>query len=494
MVINHLEKLFVTSDAATILREMEVVHPAAKMMVMAAQQQEREVGDGSNLVVVLIGELLSQAEALIKSGVHTSEVIAGYTIAYKKALELLPTLVVSPPTRIDVHDRASLEIGILSAIASKQYGVEKTLTFLVAHAASLVMPRNPANFVVESVRVCKILGQSINESYVVKGVVIDRDAEGTIKHSVAGKVAVFSCPLDATSTDTKGTVLISSAQELLNYSASEESSMETHIKELADLGVTVCIVSGAISQIALHFLEKYRIMTLKVMSKFELRRIARCVGARLIPQLGGYKLEEMGSCASVDVEEVGSHKITVIKQNLEDTGIATIVIRGSTQNILNDIERAIDDGVNVVRALARDSRLLAGAGAVEIELARLIQKFGEHSAGLDQYAIRKFGEAFEIVPRTLAENAGLNPTDIIAKLYAAHEKGEIAVGVDIEENGVRDLTANGVYDALLTKEQAILLAADTAITILRVDQIIMSKPAGGPKPPQQQGNWDDQDE
>ena len=226
MVINHLEKLFVTSDAATILREMEIVHPAAKMMVMASQQQEKEVGDGSNLVVVLFGEFLSQAESLIKMGIHNSEIISGYTSAYKKALELLPKLVVNTSVKVDVHNAKSLETGIMSAIASKQYGVEGVLTPLVAQACSMVMPANPANFVVESVRVCKILGQSINESYVVKGVVIDRDSEGAIKHCNQGRVAVFSCPLDATATDTKGTVLISNADELLNYSQSEENIME----------------------------------------------------------------------------------------------------------------------------------------------------------------------------------------------------------------------------------------------------------------------------
>jgi T-complex protein 1 subunit theta len=176
---------------------------------------------------------------------------------------------------------------------------------------------------------------------------------------------------------------------------------------------------------------------------------------------------------------------------MQDTGIATIVVRGSTQNILNDIERAIDDGVNVVRAMGRDARFLAGAGGCEIELARRIQIIAEQCPGLEQYAMRKFAEALEVIPRTLAENAGLNATDILASLYAAHEAGDSKAGVDIENAGVKDMATAGVLDLFATKEQAMRLASDTAITILRIDQIIMAKAAGGPKPPQQNGHWDD---
>lgn len=489
MVINHLEKLFVTSDAATILREMEIVHPAARMMVLAGQQQEREVGDGTNFVIIFAGELMNQAEALIRGGVHPSEIITGYTAAYRKCQELLPSLVVRDEK--DVFNKEALASGIHAAIAAKQYGVEHILSPLVAEASALVMPRNPYNFVVDSVRVCKILGQSIHESYVVKGIVVDRDTEGTIKKASNIKVAVFNCALDASSTETKGTVLITNAQELLNYNSSEEELMETQIKAIAEAGAGAVVVGGSISQLAMHFLEKYKILAIKIMSKFEVRRIAKCLNAKLLPAVTPITTEDLGFCAEINVEEVGSHKITVIKQSIQDTAVATIVVRGSTQNILNDIERAIDDGVNVVRSMARDGRFLAGAGACEIELARLIAKHAEQCPGLEQYAIRKFAEALEVIPRTLAENAGLNATDILAKLYSAHESGAASAGVDVEDGDVKDMaTKSNIYDLLLTKEQALRLAADTAITVLRIDQIIMSKQAGGPKMPQQSTNWD----
>jgi T-complex protein 1 subunit theta len=296
MVINYLEKLFVTSDAATILREMDIMHPAAKMIVMASQQQEREVGDGSNLVVVFCGELLNQAEALIRGGVHPSEIIAGYTLAAKHATEILPELVCE--SCADVTSADALQRGIYAAIASKQYGVEGVLAPLVAQACSLVMPKNAANFLVDNVRVCKILGQSINDSYVVKGAVIDRDTEGMIKKAENVRVAVFNCPLDAADTETKGTVLINSAQELLNYSSSEEQMMEAYIKRIIDCGVGYVVVSSTVSQLAMHFLEKNKIMVTKLMSKFELRRIAKTVGARMISQPVCSKVSPRKLCCS----------------------------------------------------------------------------------------------------------------------------------------------------------------------------------------------------
>eukprot|EP00455_Lapot_gusevi_P045403 TRINITY_DN5801_c0_g2_i1.p1 TRINITY_DN5801_c0_g2~~TRINITY_DN5801_c0_g2_i1.p1 ORF type:complete len:540 (+),score=224.37 TRINITY_DN5801_c0_g2_i1:86-1705(+) len=486
MVINHLEKLFVTSDAATILREMEIVHPAAKMIVLAAQQQEREIGDGSNLVVVLAGELLNQAEALIRGGVHASEIISGYNLAYRKALEIIPELTCYEEKELTSPEK--LAAAIRSAVSAKQYGYEDILCPLIAEACALTMPRNHYNFLVDNVRVCKILGQSVGDSFVVKGMVVDRDTEGSVKRAENVKVALFNCALDAQGTETKGTVLINSAEELLNYNASEEQLMEKHVQEIKEAGAGAVIIGGTISQLALHFLEKYHLLAIKVSSKHELRRLARCTGARMIPQLGAISPEDLGFCSSINVQEVGSHKITILNQNLQDSALTTIVIRGSSQNILNDIERAVDDGVNVVRSLGRDARFVPGAAATEIELARRLQSFAEQNPGLEQYAIRKFGEALEVVARTLSENAGLNATDIIAKLYAAHERGEAAAGVDIEG---ADVGETGVLDLLITKESALRLAADVAITILRVDQIIMAKPAGGPKPPAQSGNWDD---
>ncbi|KXS21660.1 T-complex protein 1 [Gonapodya prolifera JEL478] len=492
MVINHLEKLFVTSDAATIMRELEVIHPAAKMIVGASQQQEQEVGDATNLVVVLAGELLAQAEFLLRMGLHPSEVIEGYEIAAKKALEFLNELVIDTIT--DVTSSAALLSPITTALSSKQNGLESLLAPIVVSAALEVMPKSPANFNTDSIRVVKILGGGVHDTSVVKGMVFGREPEGTVTRAEKAKVAVFVSSLDQQSTETKGTVLIRNAEEMLGFSKGEEKQLETAINEIAASGAKVVVTGSGVGDLALHFLNRAGLMVVKVLSKFDLRRLCRVVGATALARLGRPSAEELGYCDIVETVEIGSDRCTVFRQEEEKTKTATIVVRGGTQNMLDDIERAIDDGVNVVKALAKDGRLVAGAGATEIELARRLAAFGDKTPGLAQYSIKKFAEALEVVPRTLAENAGMDSTVVISKLYAAHTQGQTTVGVKIdEENALVDAKAAKIVDSHLAKFWAIKLATHAATTVLSVDQIIMSKPAGGPKAKQNK-NWDEDDE
>jgi len=268
------------------------------------------------------------------------------------------------------------------------------------------------------------------------------------------------------------------------------------IKSIAESGVRVIVTGSTVDDIAQHFLDKYRIMTIKTTSKFELRRICKATKARPLVALGPVRSEEIGYASKVFVREVGGSKVTVFKQEEGDaSGVATILLRASTHNILNDIERAIDDGVNTVRALTRDNRLLAGAGAVDIELARLLYSFASSAPGLEQYALTKFAVAMEVVPRQLAENAGMDAMEVVSQLSAAHEKGGAKVGVDVEGRGIEDMVKKaGVVDLMAVKRQGMRLAVDAVLTVLRVDSIIQAKPAGGPKMGGGQGqNWDEDD-
>jgi T-complex protein 1 subunit theta len=280
----------------------------------------------------------------------------------------------------------------------------------------------------------------------------------------------------------------------MKYNIGEEKEIERLIRSIAESGVNVIITGQTIDDMAQHFIEKHGMMVIKLTSQHELRRLCRATKARPMVQLGPLAKEDIGLCSRVFVREVGSQNVVVFQQDKNDaTAISTILLRASTNNILNDIERAVDDGVNVVKAMVKDGRFVAGAGAVDIELARRLTAIGAKSKGLDQYAIKKFAEAFEVVPRTLAENAGLIAVDIISQLYSAHEKNQPNAGVNIEDGGVKDMTKDGIIDLLSTKRQAIFLATDAVLTILRVDQIIQAKPAGGPKLPKKQGHWDDED-
>ncbi|KAL8757134.1 MAG: hypothetical protein Q9199_002447 [Rusavskia elegans] len=527
IVINHLQKMILTSDAASILNELDVVHPAAKLVVMASQQQESEIGDATNMVIVLAGELMRKAEELIRMGLKTSDIIQGYERAQKEALRILDDLVVDKVT--DIRSQTELEKPIRTVVASKQSGSEDGLASMIAEAVLAVLPKNPINFNVDNIRVVKIMGGSLDQSRVVKGMVFGREPDSSTKRAKNAKVGVFSCPIDISQTETKGTVLLHNAKEMLNFTKGEETQLEAAVKELHDSGLRVVVAGSTVGELALHYLNRFGILVIKIMSKFELRRLCRVVGATPLARLGAPMPDEMGKVDIVETLEIGGDRVTVFRQENDATRTATLVIRGATQNHLDDVERAIDDGVNVMKAITRDPRLVPGAGATEMQLVERISAYGEKTPELSQHAIRKYAEAFEVIPKTLAESAGLDATEVLARLYARHHKAAKTaamkaddtssgtssgssqssedesseeeddagwtLGVDIENNdgtGTLDAKEEGILDLLISKQWAIRLATEAARTVLSVDQIIVARQAGGPKPPAQ-GNpdWDE---
>lgn len=489
MVINHLDKLFVTNDAATMLNELEVQHPAAKMLLFASQMQEQEIGDGTNLVLIFAGALLDSAEELLRMGLSPAEVIEGYEMACKKAVETLPELVCY--TIKDLRNIEEVSKAIKPAITSKQYGNEEFLSELIAKACLSVYPSH-GNFNVDNVRVSKIMGSGIYSSNIINGMVFKRAVEGDVTKVNDAKICVLSCPLDSMATETKGTVKITNADELMSFSKSEEDLLEAQIKSIADAGCNVIVTGGKAADMAVHFCNKYKIMVVRLMSKFDLRRLCRATQATALPRMTAPTPEEAGRCDVVFVDEIGDTSVVVFKQDREDNAVATIVVRGATTNIMDDIERAIDDGVNSFKCLTRDGRMVPGAGAVEMELAQRVSRYGQTIPGLEQYAIKKFAEAFEIVPRTMAENAGVKATELISNLYAAHNNGEKNIGFDIEGEGTatRDVMEADILDSFLVKYWGLKFASNAACTVLRVDQIIMAKQAGGPKP-KTNPDWDE---
>lgn len=490
MVINHLEKLFVTSDASTITSELEVQHPAAKLLVLAAAAQQQEIGDGTNFVLSFAGELLNRAENLLRDGLHPTEIADGYVKAGVKALEILDTLVIKSSDTLDVRDKTAVAERIKGSISSKQFGYESLLGPLIAEACIDVVPKNPNNFNVDNVRVVKITGGGIHDSSVIKGLVIKRGVEGTIQSIENAKVAVFAQAVDTSATETKGTVLIRSAEELEGYSKGEESKVEEAIKAIADTGAKIIVSGGTFGEMALHFIERYGLMALKIPSKFDLRRFCRATGATALVKLGQPGADELGLAKKLEVREVGGTKVVVLEQDSSLGQVATVLLRGSTDQMLDDVERAIDDGVNAYKALCRDARMLPAGGATEIEVARQLAAFGRKETGLDQYAIAQFAESLEVVPRTIAENSGLQASDAISALYAAHAAGQATAGLDVETGLPRDLGVDGILDLYSAKWWALKLATDAATTVLRIDQIIMAKMAGGPRPRSGPGDED----
>jgi len=488
LVVNHLEKHNVTSDCAAILNELEVQHPAAKMLAMAVQMQEKEFGDQTALTMSFAGQLLKLSEELLRHGLHASEIVAGYRRAYAKLRELLPTTV--SHSLEDPRDEQALASAISSVLATKQFGYEGTLSRLVAQACVSTMPPAPrrAAISVDNVRVAKLKGGSLEESTVIRGVVALRDVEGTVTRVENARVAVYGCGLEASGTEAKGTVLIRNADELMNYNKSEESKMEEVVGAIAAAGVRVVVCNGSVADMALHFLNRNDIMVVKITSKFELRRLCGAVGATGMMRLGAPTPDEMGECTLVEVREVSGRKVVVFEQDAaEDSSVATIVLRASTDNLLNDVERAVDDGVNAVKALCNDPAFVVGAGACELRLARELRAFAATISGMDQYAVRKFADSLDVVVRTLAENAGRDGTEALATLQAANEANP-DVGINVVTGEPFNAKDEGIVDALASKANALRLATDAACTVLSVDSIIMAKVAGGPKPPKQGGH------
>lgn len=411
----------------------------------------------------------------------------------------------------ELRSQTELSKALSTVVASKQAGTEDILSSLVAEAVLSVLPKNPLNFNVDNVRVVKVMGGSLENSRVVKGMVFGREPDGNVKKASKAKVGVFSCPIDVSQTETKGTVLLKNAEEMVNYSKGEEERLEAAIKELYDSGLRVVVAGSSVGDLAMHYLNRFNILVVKILSKFELRRLCRVVGATPLARLGAPMPDEMGTVDVVETTEIGGDRVTVFRQEDANspTRTATIVLRGATQNHLEDVERAIDDGVNVVKAVTKDPRLVPGAGATEIQLVERISAFADKTPGLPQHAIRKFAEAFEVIPRTLAESAGLDATEVLSRLYTAHQRTKQeqsaegssddeepywTTGVDLElgsSEGTLDTAEEGILDLLATKSEAIRLSSEAARTVLSVDQIIVARQAGGPKPPQPNPNWDE---
>jgi T-complex protein 1 subunit theta len=411
-------------------------------------------------------------------GLHPSEIVIGYDKAAKKTLELLETLTCHKLE--DPRNKDELVRCIKSVVASKQAGLEDFLTGLVAEAAIFTMPSNVMKFNVDNVRIQKILGGGTTDSKVIQGVVVTKASETSVKHVKNAKVAVFNTNIEMQQGETKGTVLLKNADDLLNYTTGEEDKFEGFIKKLAEAGVTVVVCQGSMSELAIHFFEKYHMMAVKIMSKWELKRVGRAVGATPIVKLECPTPDEMGFADEVNFCEISSTWCTVFRRDTEENKMATIVLRGSTLALLDDIERAIDNSVNAVKTLIRDNRLVAGAGATEMFIASEMQKFAKQQPGLDQYAVEKFGVSFEVVPRILSENAGLRAETILANLYAEVNKGSSAFGIDCTDGKVKNAVEASIFDSLESKSWALKLSFDVVLTLLKVDQIIMSKPAGGP--------------
>ena len=477
-IINMHDKLFLTKDTNVMADELEINHPAVNVLVDALKAQSSEQGDGTNFVVTFGGELMKYASKLVTEGLEIATVSEGYEKAFNKTMELLDKAETYKVN--DVNNLEEVTKFIKPVIGSKLvHGQEEFLAPLVAQACINVVPKEKEKFDVDNVRVAKILGGNLMKSEVMKGMLVVRKTEGSVTSCQNCNVGVYNCEFTTKGAETNDQVVFKTADELLNYTKSEEDNMERIIKEIVDSGVKCVITGGAISNLAIHYLDKYGIMAFRTMSKFELRRIARSIGATLLVRLGAPTKEEMGYADEIKLTEVSSQKCILIRRDNENNKISTIVLRGTTNDMLDNLERVVNCGVNAYRAVCKSPSFIAGAGAIDMYISQKIIEYSREVKSLDQYAIEAFGEAFEVIPRTIMENSGINVNEKLSTLRAKNTKNP-NMGINIKTGEIEDAQTFGVLDHLETKRWAIKHAYNSIRTIIKIDQIIVAKPAGGP--------------
>lgn len=490
LVVNHLGKSFHTSHAATILRELELENPIAGLLRTAAETQEEETGDGTNFVILLAGALMENAEKLLRSGLPVAHISAGYKMACKEALRLLPGLACH--VLKNARDVDEVTWALQTVVGSKVFGHQKFLSKLVAKACVVVLPPDHTAFNPDLIRLCKVPGGGVTDSCVLEGMVLCTEAEGSVRRVERARIAAYSCLFGPSGLEAKNTVVFQSAAELQSFGGSEERLMEQHVKAIAKAGINVVVVGGKVDDAALFHANRYRIMVVRLTSRLELQHLCQAVGATLLLHLAPPLPEDIGHCRRVYMSEIGSTSVVVFSQDGATCPVATLVLRGASQELLDCLEEAIRDGVNVYKTLGCDPRLLPGAGATEMALSVRLNTLGMYFPGPEQYGVLEFSQALKTLPATLAENAGLPVNEVMAKIEVQHQLGTQNTGIKMapEETGTVDAAKEGLLDPFLVKHRGIALATQMAVTLLSVSEIMIAKKSGGPKPRAENPNWD----
>jgi len=490
MLVDSLGDVTITSDGRTILDEIEVEHPAAKMMVEVAKTQDDEVGDGTTTSVIVAGELLSKAEELIDKNVHPTVIIDGYRKAADKALEVLEKIAIP----VDPKDKEALKKVAMTSMASKIVSENKgQLADIVVDAVLYVARKVGEEYRVDldDIMVEKKPGESVTGTKLIKGIVLDKEVvhSGMPKRVENAKIALLNCPLEVEKTEFDAKINIDSPEAMDAFLKEEERMLRSMAEKVAATGANVLICQKGIDDMVQHFLARENILAVRRAKKSDMEKLAKATGGRITTNLEDLKPEDLGYAKLVEERKIGDDKMVFI-EGCKDPRSVAILVRGGTERIVDEAERSIHDALCVVRDVVQEPKILAGGGAPEIETARELREYAESLPGREQLAVQSFAEAIEVVPVTLAENAGLDPIDILSGLRAAHEKGETWVGVDVFGGKVSDMQKLEVYEPLAVKKQVIKSATEAATMILKIDDVIAAGKMKMPKtPPSMPGGY-----
>jgi len=492
MLIDSLEDITITNDGAAILDAIEVEHPAAKMMVEIAKTQDDMVGDGTTTAVVLAGELLKKAEELLDQNIHPTILVSGYRKAAQKAIETVNKTAVP----VDIEDRKTLKKVALTTMASKAVGPAKEhLAEIAIDAVKQIAEKRGTRIItdIDNIQLIKKTGKSLLESQLVTGLIIDKEVvhPGMPKKVENAKIALLDCPLEIEKTEISAEIRIRDPNQMKAFLDQETKMLKEMVDKIKASGADVVFCQKGIDDMAQHFLAKEGILAARRVKQSDMEKLARATGGRMITDLKDLSLQDLGEAGIVEERKIGEDKMIFVEKCKDPRSVA-VLIRAGLERMVDEAERAMTDALSVVSDVIENNKIVAGGGAVEVEVAKELRNYATKVGGREQLAIEAFADAIEIVPRTLAENAGLEPIDIIVELRATHEKkdGQF-MGVNVFTGKVEDMHSKGVIEPLVVKEQAVKSAAESASMILRIDDVIAAtKPreGKGPERPPEEGD------
>jgi len=484
MLVDSSGDVIITSDGRTILDKMDIEHPAAKMMVEVAKTQDAEVGDGTTTSVILAGELLGKAEDLLNKGVHPTVIVEGYSKAADKALETLENIAIP----INPTGKEFLKKVAATSMASKLVSESKEQLAKIAVEAVLHVARKVGeDFTVDldDIMVEKKPGESMSETKLIEGVVLDKEVvhSGMPKRVEKAKIALLESALEIKKTEFDTKINIERPEQMSSFLREEEDMLKAMVEKIISSGANVVFCQKGIDDMAQHFLARKGVLAVQRVKESDLKKLAMATGGKVVTNLEGLSRSDLGFAEVVEERKIGDDKLTFIEGCKNPRSVA-ILIRGADKRFLEEAERSVHDALCVVRDVVQVPKIVAGGGAPEMEVAKALRSYAETLPGREQLAVRSFGEAMEIVPLTLGENAGLDPIDLLLELRSRHEKGEKWAGVDVLEGKIRDMRELEVYEPLAVKKQTIKSATEATTMILRVDDVIASgKMKAPPMPP-----------
>ncbi len=483
MLVDSAGSVVVTNDGVTLLTEMDIDHPAANMIVEVAETQEDEVGDGTTSAVVVSGELLKRAEDLLEQDIHATTLVQGYRQAAAKARETLEEIAID----VDADDTEILHQIAATAMTGK--GAESAkdhLADLVVDAVRAVADEDGID--TENVKVEKVVGGSIENSELVEGVIVDKErvSENMPYFVEDANVAIIDGALEVKETEIDAEVSVTDPDQLQQFLEQEEAQLKEMVDTLVDVGADAVFVDKGIDDMAQHYLAQEGILAVRRVKSSDATRIARATGAKPVSNIDDISEDDLGYAGSVAQQDVGGDQRIFI-EDVEDAKAVTMILRGGTEHVIDEVDRAIEDSLGVVRTTIEDGQVLAGGGAPEVELSLALRDYADSVGGREQLAVEAFADALEVIPRTLAENAGLDPIDSLVELRSAHDGGDTAAGLDAYTGDTIDMAEEGVYEPLRVKTQAIESATEASVMLLRIDDVIAAGDLKG-------GSSDDDDD